>query len=101
MIDISEPEVVTDAVAVLLPPVVVPPLVSFVAPVVAVTVTAPAAVGVPNTKHEMLAPAATVAGGTGVHELTVTPAGKPLMAHVALEAGAAALTLLVQRTVPP
>ena len=39
---------VTAAVAVLLPPAVVPPLLSLVAPVVTVTVTAPEVVGVPR-----------------------------------------------------
>jgi hypothetical protein len=99
-IDMSEPLTVTPAVAVLLPPAVAPPLVSFVAPVVTETVTAPAVVGVPETGHEILAPAATAAGGTGVHVPTVTPAGNPLIEHVAARAPAVAAALLVHSTVP-
>ena len=48
-IDMSEPDVVTAFVAWLLPPDVVPPLVSFEAPVVTVTVAAVVDVGVPET----------------------------------------------------
>lgn len=96
----SEPVVVSVAVAELLPPVVVPPLLSLVAPVVAVRVEAPAAVGVPLTGHEMLAPAATVAGGTGVQVPTVTPAGNPASEHVAAVALAVAVALLVHLSVP-
>ncbi len=48
------PVTVMAAVAGLLPPVVVPPLVSLVAPVVTVTVTAPDVVGVPDTGQEMV-----------------------------------------------
>jgi hypothetical protein len=84
----------------LLPPPVVPPLVSFVAPVTTDTVAGPDAVGVPDTAHEMLAPAATVAGGVGVHVPTVTPGGRPEIAHVALPALAVAAALLVHLTVP-
>lgn len=87
-------------VAVLLPPVPVPPLVSLVAPVVAVTVNEPPVVGVPETGHEIVAPAATVAGGTGVQAPTVTPGGRPETAHVALSADAVAVALLVHTTVP-
>lgn len=96
----SEPDVVTPFVAELLPPVPVPPLVSFVAPVVAVTVTEPDAVGVPETAHEMLEPAATVAGGVGVQVPTVTPGGKPEMAHDTFVALAVAVAEFVQSTVP-
>ena len=99
---ISAPPVLIVAVAVLLPPAVVPPLVSLVAPVVAVTVDAPAAkaVGVPLTGQVMLEPAATVAGGTGEHAPTVTPAGKPDTAHVAAIALAVAAALFVHLIVP-
>ena len=83
----------------LLPPAVVPPLLSLVAPVVTVTVTAPEVVGVPDTGQDD-APAATVAGGTGVQAPTVTPAGRPEMLHVAAVAVAVAVPLLVQRMVP-
>ena len=96
----SEPTVAIALVVELLPPVVVPPLPSLVAPVVAVTVLLPAAVGVPLTGHEMLAPAATVVGGTGVHAPTVTPGGKPEMAQVAAVALAVAVALLVHLSVP-
>lgn len=97
---ISEAVVAIVAVALLLPVEVLPPLTSFVAPVVAVTVDAPAAVGVPVTGHEILAPAATVAGGVGVHAPTVTPAGRPAIAHDALIALAVAAALFVHFSVP-
>ena len=96
----SEPDVAIGAVAVLLPPAVVPPLTSLVAPVVAVTVVVPVAVGVPLTGQLMLVPAATVAGGAGVHVPTVTPGGRPLTEHVALIALAVADALLVHLIVP-
>ena len=96
----SEALVAIDAVAVLLPPAVVPPLTSLVAPVVAVTVEVPDTVGVPLTGQLMLAPAATVAGGAGEHVPTVTPAGKPETVQVAFSALAAAAPLLVHLTVP-
>ena len=95
-----DPVVVTDAVVELLPPVVVPPLVSLVAPVVTVRVVDPGAVGVPETEHEMLDPAVTVAGGVGVQVPTVTPGGKPEIAHVAPVAEAVAVALFVQENVP-
>ena len=91
----SEPDTATDCEAVLLAP-----LVSLVAPVVSVTVLLPVVVGVPLTGHEMLAPAAIVAGGVGVQAPTVTPAGKPAVEQVAAIALAVALALLVQRMVP-
>ena len=97
---ISELVVVIEAVAVLLPPLPVPPLVSLVAPVVAVTVFVPAAVGVPLTGQLMLAPMATVAGGKGEQVPTVTPGGRPETAHVALVALAVADALLVHFTLP-
>lgn len=96
----SEPDTATDLVVVLLPADPVPPLISLIAPVVAVTVTAPAAVGVPLTAHEMLAPAATLAGGTGLQVPTETPAGSPEITQVALVAEAVAVALLVHLTVP-
>jgi hypothetical protein len=91
----SEPDTATAWVAVLLPP-----FASFVAPVATETVDDPVAVGVPETAHEMLAPAATVAGGVGVHAPTVTPGGRPEMAQVALVAPAVAAVLLVHLKVP-
>jgi len=78
----------------------VPPLVSLVAPVVTVTVDEPLAVGVPLTGQLMLAPAATVAGGTGVQAPTVTPAGSPLTEQVAAVALAVAVAEFVHRIVP-
>lgn len=100
LILISEPTVATALVAVLLPPLPVPPFVSLVAPVVADAVVEPAAVGVPDTGHEILAPMATLAGGVGVHAPTVTPGGNPVTAQVALSALAVAVALLVHLTVP-
>jgi hypothetical protein len=97
---ISEPETATGLVAVLLPPPVVPPKMSLSAPVEAVTVAEPGDVGMPLTAQLMLAPAATVVGGVGVQAPTVTPAGSPETAQVALVAAAAALALLVHLTVP-
>jgi hypothetical protein len=97
---ISEPDTATAFVAVLLPPAVVPPLLSFDAPVVAVTVDDPGAVGVPLMGHDRLAPTAIVAGGVGVQAPTVTPGGRPVTAHVAFAALAVAVALLVHFTVP-
>ena len=97
-IDMSEPDVVTAFVAWLLPPDVVPPLVSFEAPVVTVTVAAVVDVGVPETVQLIELPLATVAGGVGVQVPTVTPAGRPVMAHVAATADCG--PALVHRMVP-
>ena len=97
---ISEPVVPSALVAVLLPPEVVPPFVSFVAPVVTVTVDVPVDVGVPVTGQLMLAPIATEAGGTGEHAPTTRPAGNPDTAHDAFVAAAVAVALLVQMIVP-
>jgi hypothetical protein len=96
----SEPTVAMACVAVLLPPVPVLPFVSLVAPVLTDAVAVPDAVGVPVTGQLMLAPAATVAGGTGVHVPTVTPGGRPVTAQDALVAAAVADALLVHLTVP-
>ena len=90
----SEPVVVINAPAVLLAA-----LPSLVAPVVPVNVLEPTVVGVPDTVQVTVAPAATVAGTVGEHDV-VSPGGRPLTAHdavVALTAGAAAL---VQLNVP-
>lgn len=100
LIDMSDALVVIDLVAVLLPPAPVPPFESLIAPVVAVTVEVPTAVGVPETGHEILAPIATVAGGVGVQVPTVTPAGKPVMLQDAEVAAAVADALFVHNTVP-
>ena len=96
----SDAVVVITPLAELLPPVVVPPTLSFEAPVVAVYVVAPMDVGVPLTGQEMLAPGATVAGGAGVHVPIVTPGGRPLIAHVAAVALSGASALLVHFRVP-
>lgn len=96
----SDADVVTAFVAVLLPPAVVPPFVSLVAPVVTDAVVVPDAVGVPDTAQEIEAPIAIVAGGVGVQVPTVTPGGRPEMEHVAFVALAAAAAEFVQRTVP-
>ena len=73
---------------------------ALVAPVVAVMVDEPGAVGVPVTGHEMLVPAATVAGGAGKQAPTVTPGGRPVTEHDALMALAEADALLVHLSVP-
>ena len=96
----SEPTVATVLLAELLPPAVVPPLPSLVAPVVTAMVLFPAAVGVPLTEHEMLAPAATDAGGVGEQVPTVTPGGRPDTAQLASVALAVAEALLVHLIVP-
>lgn len=96
----SEPETANACVALLFPAAVAPPLVSLVAPVTVVTETLPVVVGVPLTAQEMLAPAATVAGGVGVHVPTVTPGGSPAMVQVADVAAAVAVALLVHLTAP-
>lgn len=96
----SEPDVAMLCVAVLLPPVPVPPLASLTAPVVTVATVDPGAVGVPETGQTMLDPAATVAGGKGEQAPTVTPGGKPLTAHDALVALAVAAAALVHLIVP-
>ena len=83
-----------------MPPAPAPPLLSLVAPVVTETVVVPAAVGVPLTGQEMLAPAASVAGGAGVQVPTVTPGGRPDTAQLALTADAVAVALLVHENVP-
>lgn len=75
-------------------------MVSFVAPVVVVTVDVPTVVGVPETEHEIDAPAAMVAGGVGVQVPMVTPAGRPDVVQDALVALAVAPELFVQRIVP-
>ena len=83
----------------MLPPVVVPPLMSLVAPVVKVNGDVPGAVGVPVTLQVMAAPMATVplVGTVGV-QLVLKPAGKPAIAQVAptLAAAVAAGAVLVQ-----
>ena len=96
----SEATVAIVAVIELLPPAVVPPLLSLRAPVTAVSVVEPGAVGVPLTAQLMLAPAAIVAGVVGEQVPMVTPGGRPEIAHVAAVALAVALALLVHLRVP-
>lgn len=96
----SEPATATACDALLLPPAPVPPLMSLVAPVTTATVAVCDVVGVPLTGHEMLEPGATEAGVAGVQAPTVTPAGRPEIAHVALDAVADAAALLVHKMVP-
>jgi hypothetical protein len=96
----SEPLTVTLAVAVLFPPVVVPPSVSFVAPVVTVTVGVLFVVGVPLTGHVMVPPGAMFAGTVGAQTPTVTPAGRPLTLQVAFSAVPVALALFRQTIEP-
>jgi hypothetical protein len=97
----SEAVVTTDMVALLLPPEVGPPLVSFVAPVITEAVAVAGAVGIPETGHEIDAPMANdAAGSVGEHEPTVTPGGRPVMAHETFVAAAVAVELFVHNTVP-
>ena len=90
----SEPVVAIKAPAVLLAA-----LPSLVAPVVPESVLEPGVVGVPETVHVTVAPAATVAGTAGAHDVD-SPAGNPLTAHVALVALNAGAPALVQVNVP-
>ena len=96
----SEPDVTIDAVALLLPPAVAPPLVSLVAPVVTDALVEPEAVGVPLTAQLMEPPGKTVAGGVGEQLVTETPGGRPATAHDAAMALPVALALFVHNTVP-
>lgn len=73
----SEPVTLSVAVAVLFAGVA-----SLLAPVVPVNVELPGVVGVPETVHVIVAPGATLTGGTG-EQTVVKPAGSPAMAHVA------------------
>ena len=96
----SDATVAMVSVVELLPPVVAPPLMSLMAPVVAVKVVEPGAAGVPLTVQLMLAPGATVAGVDGVQVPMATPGGKPLTEQDAAVALAVAVELLVQTSVP-
>jgi hypothetical protein len=90
----SEPVVVNVAVAVLLAT-----MGSFVAPVVPLTVETAGVVGVPVTVQRICAPGATVAGGTGAHDV-VKPAGRPATAQVAAVAEMAGAAAFLQTNVP-
>ena len=59
----------------------------------------PVLTGVPETVHVILAPAATLAGGVGEHDV-LRPVGKPLRAQAALVAVAVAAAAFVQLKVP-
>ena len=90
----SEPVTATVVVAVLFAV-----LLSLSALVVPVSVDEPTAVGVPETVHVILAPAATLVGGVGA-QLVVKPAGSPATAHVAAAAACVADAEFVQVKVP-
>jgi hypothetical protein len=99
----SEPVVTTELVAVLLPPLVAPPLTSLAAPVVKDSGVVPTAVGMPLTVQVMAAPIATVlAVGTVGEQTVVKPVANPVMTQVApaLAAAVAAGAVLVQVKVP-
>lgn len=72
---------------------------SLEAPVVPLTGLVPDVVGVPVTVQTMLAPAATVAGGVGVHDV-LNPAGSPLTEQAADVALIEALDEFVQVKLP-
>jgi len=77
------------ATAMLVRAVLLPGVLSFVAPVDPVTVTVPAAVGVPEIGHVIELPAASDATGVvGLQVPRLTPAGSPETLHVALVAAA-------------
>jgi hypothetical protein len=100
---ISEPAVTMVLEALLLPPLVVPPLPSLAAPVVKVNGEVPTAVGVPVTVQVMTAPTATVAKvGTAGTQTLVKPTGKPVIEQVVpiLAGAVAAGAVLVQVKVP-
>ena len=90
----SEAVVAIDAVAMLL--AVFP---SLVAPVTPVSVLVPTAVGVPETLQVMAAPAATLTGGVGAHDV-VKPAGSPATEQVAPVAAIRGAAPLEQVNVP-
>jgi hypothetical protein len=97
----SELDGVSVAVVWLLPPVVVPPLLSLVAPVVTITGVDVLDVGVPVTAQEMLWPTASEATGVvGVQAPRDKPAGRAETEHVAFVAAAEAFALFVHLMVP-
>jgi hypothetical protein len=99
----SEPVVTMLLVTVLLPPFVVPPLMSLAAPVVKDSGAIPTAVGVPVTVQVIAAPTATVAKvGTAGKQTVVKPVASPVIAQVApiLAAAVAAGAVLVHVKVP-
>ena len=92
--DMSEPAVALTVLALLLAG-----LPSLLAPVVPETDEEPVVVGVPETVQTICAPAATEAGGVGVHDV-VRPAGKPVTAQLAEVAAKAGDAAFVQLNVP-
>jgi hypothetical protein len=97
----SEATVTIALVAVLLPAMVRPPLVSLVPPVESDAVVVPGAVGTPETGHEIDAPGASEAtGSAGEHVPTVTPGGRPVMAQETFVAAAVAVPVFVHSAVP-
>ena len=69
---------------------------SLDAPVVPASANDPAAVGVPETVQVITALAAKLLTGVGGEHVVLRPAGKPLMAHVAVVAVTAGAAALVQ-----
>jgi hypothetical protein len=97
----SEATVTTFLVTVLLPVLVRPPFVSLVPPVVSDAIVVPGAVGTPETGHEIDAPGASEdTGNAGEHVPTVTPGGRPVMAHDTFVAAAVAVPVFVHSAVP-
>ena len=90
----SAPFVVIDVVAVLL--AALPSLLALVVPD---SVLVPTAVGVPEIVQVILAPATTLVGGVGEHDV-LRPGGRPETAQVADAAVSAGARALVQVNVP-
>ena len=75
---------------------------SLVAPVLAVTLDVPAALGDPETEHVIVVPAASEATGVaGVQVPNARLLGSPLMLHVALVAAAVPTALLLVQVMLP
>jgi hypothetical protein len=72
---------------------------SLVAPVEPLSVETAGVVGVPLTVQRICAPGATVAGGTGEHDV-VRPAGSPVTAQLAAVAETAGAAAFLQKKVP-
>jgi hypothetical protein len=92
--DMSEPVVVSVAVAVLLRL-----LESLPAPVVPLTLETAGVVGVPVTVQSICAPGATVEGGTGEHDVE-RPEGNPETEQLAAVAATAGAAAFLQTNVP-
>ena len=72
---------------------------SLLAPVVPESVLEPVAIGVPETVQVIFAPAATLAGGVGAHDV-LRPTGRPARAQDADVADCVAAAELVQVNTP-